>query len=172
MGKNIFDLSADMDALNDLLCDEDTNFDDPQVQQLLEQWSQETTGAFEGKVDNYCALVQTMEARAEIRRAEANRLFTRARSDARNAVRLKETLKYVFEQRGLRKLDTPRFRVGIQANGGKVPLKVDVPADKLPEQFRKMEYSPDNEAIRAALEAGMEIPGCALECRGEALRIK
>jgi hypothetical protein len=57
----------------------------------------------------------------------------------------------------------------IQANGGKAPI-VLLDADAIPDHLVVVERHPNAAAIRAALERGEDVPGCALGERGEGVR--
>jgi hypothetical protein len=60
----------------------------------------------------------------------------------------------------------------IQANGGKLPVVYDAGLDPraLPPEYQRVTVEADGDAIRAALEAGREVPGCVLGARGEGVR--
>jgi hypothetical protein len=42
----------------------------------------------------------------------------------------------------------------LSSNGGVLPLKLTCEVNQLPPQFQRIEVSPDNSAIRPAMEAG------------------
>jgi hypothetical protein len=63
------------------------------------------------------------------------------------------------------------IKASIVKNGGKPPLIISVEPKDLPEDFRKVEYKANNEAIRTALEKGDAVPGAELGERGEHLTI-
>jgi hypothetical protein len=95
-----------------------------------------------------------------------------AETDAALADRLKERLKEAMEATGKLKLDTPRFKLSVAGNGGKQPLEVAVEPTALPQEFQAVEVRANKDAIRAALEAGVTVPGCTLLPRGTGLRIR
>jgi hypothetical protein len=70
------------------------------------------------------------------------------------------------------RIDTARFTVAIQKNGGVQAVDVQVPATKLPEKYQKVTVTADNEALRADLVAGVKVEGAALVARGSHLRIR
>lgn len=173
MGQTLFEISADMQALDELLAECDGQIDSPEVEAILCKWADDVTQNFEDKVDNYAALIKTMQARAEIRKAEADRLRARAKVDENTANSLRQRLQMVFENRGMKKIETARFQIGIAKNGGLQPMDVDeTRIAYFPESCKKIIISPDKEAIRKALESGEEVPGCALRERGTSLRIR
>lgn len=128
------------------------------------------------KVDGYCALIQTLESRAKVRRGEARRLTELARVDENKASRLKSFLLHIFQRHDWKRVDGPRFRATRCRNGGKQPLSVDtnVDLDAIPERFVDVEVVRriNSDAIREALEAGEELDFAELGERGEHIRIK
>ena len=168
----LFAISADMQSLDDLLSEKE-DFNDPEIQKIICAWAEENQGNFDLKVDNYAALIKTMEARASVRRDESKRLANRARIDEDAARSLKDRLKLVFQDRKIKKLETARFCVSIAKNGGLCPLEVDESKIKdLPENCKRIIVEPDKETIRKEIESGKEIVGCKLLERGESLRIR
>lgn len=172
MPQTLFEISADMQALEDLL--DGADFDDPAVQEALAKWSDELSENLQGKVDNYAAFIETLNARAAARKDEANRLDKRAKIDANNADKLKENLKRVLEFRGLKSLDTLRYKVTVAGTGGKQSVECLVKPEDLPADLRTVvpeSYKQNTDAIRAKLLAGEKVPGCRLLEKGTHLRI-
>jgi molybdopterin biosynthesis enzyme len=112
-----------------------------------------------------------MRARADIRKAEAERLARRAQVDEASADWLASRLLAALDSRGMRKVETDRYAVSVVGNGGKAPLLVDgdVPAEFL-KTVTKVE--PDRERIRLAIEAGQDVPFARLGERGKRLAIR
>jgi hypothetical protein len=67
---------------------------------------------------------------------------------------MKAQLKKCLESQNVKKLSLHRFQLTISNNGGVLPLKLPCEVNQLPPQFQRIEVSPDNSAIRQALEAG------------------
>ena len=183
--KRLFDLSDEILALEAQLDDEE--LDDDRRQQLIDAWL-EAQGDAEQKLDNYAAWIESLETSAEQRTYQAERMLRLAQADKHRAKRGKERLQLYFERHGLKKFKTPRFTIGHQANGGKAPLIVPPTWEEdptlAPENFRKVSYSLDKEAIRAALEAVFDgeaereraewlmDAGCKIGERGSSIRIR
>jgi hypothetical protein len=123
----------------------------------------------ERKADNYAAFIVEVEKRAEVRRQEADRLLARSKADESQAAWLRAMLKSVFEQRGIKKLETARFRLGVQGNGGKQPLDI---FGLVPDEFMVAVPQVNREAIRAALEDGRQLEFARLMERGTRLAIR
>jgi hypothetical protein len=90
-----------------------------------------------------------------------------------NAVkRLKDRLQAFFESHDIRKVETPRFRVSLAANGGKLPVVLDCPEENVPEDYTKVRVEVDKTAIREAIEAGRVLDFAHLGERGRHLSIR
>lgn len=179
MGRTLFDISEEYRALDYLLAEQGGDLTSEEVEtyvdSLLEEMGRVRSELAE-KVDGYVTLLAELDARAELRRAESKRLSTRARIDEDHAKYLKERLKDRLTALGFKSLETPRYRVTVAINGGKVPVLVspDWNPDFMREQFynKVVNYELDKDAIRAALEAGEDVAYCELGERGTSLRIK
>lgn len=169
--RTLFSISDDLQRLNDLL---DEVGDDAQQQELIAQWFETLGEERDRKLDGYAALISEMQTRAEVRKAEARRLMELAASDENRARLLKNRLKYFFETHNLKTVETPRYKLQLQRNGGKAPLILDdsIPVTQLPERFQKVSIDADTTAIRAALDAGESLEWARLGERGESMRIK
>ena len=172
MKQTLMDITDDVRALEALLCEEGIDWDSPAVQAIVCDWATESEDAFISKVDNYGALMAEWSHRVDTRKAEAKRMTELARIDENNLKNLKERLKYHLEVIGRTRVETPRFRFTVAKNGGRSPLTVNARVEELPEDCVRTEIKPDNDAIRAKLEAGQAVYGCALGERGTSLRIK
>ena len=119
-------------------------------------------------------MISEIEARAEVRIAEAKRLTELANSDKAKVRLLKERLKWFFALHNLKKVETARYKLSLAANGGKAPLVISdsILATDLPERFSRVTVEPNTTAIREALEAGEELDFARLGERGTSIRIK
>lgn len=167
----LLQITDDMQALDDLLAEVGGDVTDPKVAETVDAWFAELDQNLGAKVDNYAALITSIRARADVRRAESERLAKRAQMDEASADWLAARLLQAFEARGTRKVETDRYAVSVVGNGGKAPLVLtgEVPADWHRE---KVERTPDRERIRLALEAGEALPFASLGERGRRLAIK
>jgi len=172
MTRTLYDITADMREIDNLLTTLDGDISDPAVEEAITEWIAEMDVDLRGKVDGYASYVSELFAKAEARKKEAKRLSTLAKYNENAAKRLKERLLWALQERGINKVETPRYVVNVQAAGGKLALDVQVPGEQLPPRFQKVTVAPDNDAIRAALDAGEEVEGCNLMERGVSLRIR
>jgi Siphovirus Gp157 len=172
----IFQIADEIAALHDLLTECAGEITEAETETAIDQWLADNEQALEKKVDGYCGLIREFEARSEAREIEAKRLMALAGSDANQAKRLKDRLKYFFEICAIKKLDTPRFRLSIQANGGQAPLvfppEWETFPENAPEVFHKREIKLDRAAIREAIRNDEETHGAFLGERGTRLSIR
>jgi hypothetical protein len=172
----LFQIADEISVLHDLLTECGGELPDAEAEAAIDEWLAETNLALEKKMDSYCGLIREFEARSEAREIEAKRLMAIAGADGNEAKRLKARLKAFFEICGLTKLETPRFRVSIQNNGGALPLIVPPawesdPAEA-PEAFQRRVIELDRQAIREAIRNEEETHGACLGERGTQLRIR
>jgi len=170
--QTLFEISQDMQALDDLL--DVADIESPEAQAALAAWAEEVQENLETKVDNYAAYIQTLLARSDARKKEGDRLKKKATADENKAKKLKEHLKTILEFRKVKTVDTLRFKVTVSKAGGKTPVECNVQPQDLPEEFRTevpASYKVNTDAIRAKLEAGEKVDGCRLLERGTYLRV-
>lgn len=107
-------------------------------------------------IDDVLSLVRDIEARAEARKAEADRLKQRAKRDEAVAAWFKGQVLRTMQAEGLKKLETARWRATVAQPGGKPAMEI---VGEIPPEFitEKIEIVPDKEAIRAALESGQTL---------------
>lgn len=172
MTKTLLDIIDDVRALEDLL--DDVDGDISGAEEAVAAFLAENDADLATKVDNYAALIVECEARAALRKSEAKRMADLAKTDEARARWLKQRLQEALDAIGETRVDGPRYRVTVQANGGKAPVCVPDDVDALPAAFvrTKVVRDADKDAIRKALESGADVPGCSLGERGRGVRIK
>jgi hypothetical protein len=134
---------------------------------LLAEWLN-TYGKRKDKLDGYARLIGELEARAKLRREEAQRLSKRAQIDENKAQLLREILLNFFSTQGLKTVETDRYRITLAKNA-KRPLILDENAS-IPEEFLLKE--PDRTLIRSALEKGKSLDFARLGEPTYSIRIK
>lgn len=174
MSRTLIDITSDMQALDELLFEVGGDLTDPRVEETITKWFAELDSDFTVKLDNYAALITTLQGRAKLRADEAARLAQRSKIDQNSADWLKLRMKAAIEARGMKKVETDRYTITIAANGGKVPIDVHDPNAVPRELCRHIPetWIPDSDMIRAKLESGAEVPGAVLMARGSHIRIK
>jgi len=108
-------------------------------------------------IDDVLSLVRDIEARAEARKAEADRLKQRAKRDEAVAAWFKSQVLRTMQAEGLKKLETARWRATVAQPGGKPAMEI---VDAIPEDFYRevVTREIDKDKIRAALESGQTLP--------------
>lgn len=147
--------------------------DSPEAEAAFREHASALAEAFDSKADDYAALIRVCETRSEARRHEAARMKALADSDEVLSSRLRETMRAAMEATGRVRVDTPRFRLAVRTNGGKIPVVIEDEA-ALPAEFAVpvVTVRPDRDAIRSALEAGKPVAGARLGQRGTRLDIQ
>lgn len=156
-GKSLHLLTAQLEDLDELIDSIEGEEIAPELEVAVQQLLQQRDGTYEQwltKVDNYCAAITNCYALSKQRKAEAERLNKLAATDSKRLEWMKQQLKICLESQGVKKLSLHRFNLTISNNGGVLPLKLVCEVEELPPQFQRIEVSPDNWAIRQALEAG------------------
>jgi hypothetical protein len=164
-----FELAQIADAFDRLEAEEGT---DSEVLEAVERYFGDLLELRDEKINRYVAFMREREARAKIRREEAARLAELARVDERKVDRLKSRLLAWMEGSGITKFETAHYKLSVSQNGGVVPLTITVDPEDLPKAFQKVEVKADTDALRKALEAGLDVPGASLGVRGTHLRIR
>ena len=154
--------------LETALKESEGDINDDRVQALMSTFTDNyLQDKLEEKTDNYCQFIQELYARSEMRRKEGNRLLARAKIDENVASSLKERLILVMNNCQIKKMDTKRFRVSVcSASKGGIFIN-----DFVPESYMKITAEPDKKKIRAAIEAGEEIPFASIAPPAQYLRI-
>ena len=174
MARTLYEIGTDLEALEAILLEHGGDITDPAVAAAVTAWESELEQNITGKVESYCRLIADIEARAEAREREAARLSYLAKADGKAATALRERLRFVFEAKGLKPVQTDNFRVSLAKKGGKAPLDLRVGIDELPGWAVRSEtvLSPDKDAIRARLDAGEILSFAALMERGNYISIR
>lgn len=176
MNKSLWEISADMQALDELLFEADGEISDEEMEAAIDAWLQENADNLTQKLDGYCAVIAEREALAELRVREGRRLIALANSDLHKTTALRLRLKSFFEAHGMTKYETGRHKFTVAKNGGQQPIIIQpdwlVEPARAPERFHKVTIELDKDAIRSALLAGEEVEACVLDERGTHLRIK
>ena len=170
--ETLYSISEDLAALEELLIETGGEVSAGVAEAAIDSWFEELGARRDAKVDSYCALIRNLEARATSRKAEAARLSDRARIDTNAIERLKSRLLFFFDKHSMRSLETARFRISAQANGGVQPLAITQPAESLPDEFVELRREPLKGLIREMLEAGETLPFAELLPRGRSIRIR
>ena len=171
MNQTLLDITEDLRSLDALLAESGGEITED-TEATLDAWFAEIETNLAAKVDNYCALISEIEARAEVRKAEAKRLADRAKIDENVADALRERLRFVWESRKLPKTQTARYTVSLAKVGGKPKLDLRVGVEDLPAWAIVTKAEANTEAIRARLDAGETLDFASLMERGTRISIR
>lgn len=163
---NLFELTAELQHIQQLMLSADGD----ELPQELVDWLDVTQEGFDRKVEGYCSVIGELEAVMEARRKEAVRLDALADLARNKADRMKVALKEAMLKLETPKLETLKYKVWVQAAGGKQPIQIE--ESDVPDEFKKTQLVTDKDAIRCALEDGKQLPFAQLLPRGMTLRIK
>lgn len=129
-------------------------------------------GELQVKAQSVACFIRNLEATGEqIKQAEAA-MAARRKALENRAARIKDYLLASMLVAGVQKIECPLFRMSVRDN----PPAVEVyePA-RIPQQYMRQPEppppAPDKTAIKEALKAGQEVPGCKLTT-GKRLEIR
>ena len=171
----LYELTGAFLELMDMLQDEDC--DETCIMDTLESIEFE----IEDKADEYAKIIKSLESNVEGLSKEVDRLTARKKTYENRIKWLKQNLEMCMRETGKRKFTTDLFSFGIQKNGGKRKLIIDVDIENVPKQYRiKQPDAIDGDSIREYLkENGLEGQDGSLNCdfahlepQGESLRIR
>lgn len=153
----LFDIAAEYRAAAEKLADLD--LDDQTLADTLESIG----GDLQVKATNTAKVALSLESMAaQIKDAEAQ-MKRRREAMERRAAGIRRYLHDGMLAAGVQRIETPWFRLSIKTN----PPAVEVfDASMVPVEFTKIPEppppAPDKTAIKAAIKAGIEVPGCRM----------
>lgn len=128
-------------------------------------------GQIEVKAVNIANLIKSIEAEAEIIKAEEKRLSQRRKSRENVVINVKQYLQETMATLGIEMIKTPTRNISIQNNPPAVQI---IDEDEIPGKFLTLipeHYEVNKKLISEALKAGEEVKGAELS-RGRSLRIR
>lgn len=162
----LYDIALEYRDTADKLADLD--LDEQTIADTLESMS----GELEAKATNTAFVIRNIEAHAAaIKEAEAG-MAARRKAAENRAARLKDYLLANLLVAGVQKVECPYFKLAVRDN----PPAVEIYEPGLiPAEFMKTPPPPpasaDKTAIKEAIKAGQDVPGCKLT-QGKRLEIK
>lgn len=162
----LFEIAKEYRNITDVLMDAGVD------EQTLTDTLEAEAWPLELKAQNYGFVIRNLESTAaSIKEAEAA-MSARRKALEKRAMHLQERLKTGMEIAGVQELSCPYFAIKIKKN----PPAIDVWDEKqVPEKYLVQATPPppsiDKKAIKADIEAGIEVPG-AMKVQGTRLEIK
>lgn len=160
----LYDITGRMFELLSIADDEDI---EPEV---FKDTLEGLEGEYDDKIEAYCKAIKNMESDAKAFDDESKRLKAKKEKLEHNIDRMKKTVFESLKLMDKRSAGGKVLKASIQINGGRLPLVVE--EEKVPFEFQKVKTEPNNDAIRDALDAGVELDFAHYGERGESLRIK
>lgn len=164
---NLYDLTGEVLELQQLL-----ESGDVVDQELLQNVLTDTTADYDAKLESYAMVIKNISADVESIDTEVKRLNARKKALQNNIDALKNRMYESMKAVGKTKVKGELFTVSIQANGGKLPVIVDVDTSALPDELVKIVESPDLDAIAQYIERNPDTNYAHFGDRGEGLRIR
>lgn len=163
---NIFEMRSAYNQVLQMMYDEECD------EQTIIDTLDAIEDAFEDKANGYAMIIRNNEADIKAIKEEETRLRNRRKALENKTERMKQNLFDAMKDIGKPKFKTALFSFGIQKNGGKRPLVLDVEAGMLPAYYREIEYKVNNDRLRESLGDAESNQWCHLEEQGESLRIR
>ena len=129
--------------------------------------------AIKTKAEGAALFVKTLEADSKMLESVINELQSKKKAIDNKAKNFKEYVKLNLEKMGLDKLEAGIYKFAIQKNGGKQPITLILPPEKIDSKYHKITIDIDKEAILADFEeTGVVTAGVVIEERGTHLRVR
>ncbi len=140
--------------------------------QTLEDTLESLSGDLEVKATNTAMMIRNIEASAIAIKEAETQMAARRKALENRAARIKDYVLAQMMVAGIEKIECPYFKLAVRTN----PPAVEVFEPGLvPSEFMKTPEppppAPDKTAIKEALKAGKDVPGCTLT-HGMRLEIK
>ncbi len=171
----LFDLLAEHAALLDLLSERDGELHDEETAAVVvDAWFADIAAEEGKKLDSIVGVIRTLEAEAAAANAEMCRWMQREIVRKNAIKRIKDRVKLYLEVTGRRKVTTSDGRpISVCVNGGKSPLTILPGTDpaELPPGYQRVKVDFNTDAIRYAIENGVDLTFARLEPRGTHIRV-
>lgn len=127
-------------------------------------------GELDAKSAGYVSVIQQLEMEQEKAKELKNKYAAVEKFRELAIKRMKGRLLMAMDALDLKEMPAGDFKIKVQNNGGKQPVKID--EELVPDNFRKVVLEIDKDKIRKALESGEELSFAHLEERGRHISIK
>lgn len=167
--KSLAVLVDDQLALDNLLLEVAGDITNPETEEIVHNWISEVKSGIATKVDSYEFKQEAIKSQIEKFKSRAEMFTAAARALANLSESLKDRLKFAMLELDATELNGNLFRYKLSNSKPTVQIYDE---SKLPKKFLKSKttYSPDKEAIKAAIDAGEPVSGACLEM-GFTLRV-
>lgn len=164
----LYELTQDYAMLEEMFDDEEVD------EETLLDTLEGIEGEYNDKMEAYCKIIKNYEALAKAKKEEADRLSKQAKSINKRIKWMKNTMMNSLRAAGKTEAGGTILKCKITKNGGQLPLILaeDIDVDSLPDEYKRVETSVNNESVRKALSEGVKLDFAELGERGESLRIR
>jgi len=154
MSHDLFDLAAESRELLNKLSDLD--LDDQTILDTLEA----ETGELQSRATNIVAAARNLDTLAAAIREQEQRMAQRRQAIEKRAERIRNSVRDAMDVAGIKKIESPWFVVAVRENPPSVVVEDE---RQVPMMFMR-EPPPvvDKAAVKAAMQAGTDVPGCKL----------
>ena len=176
--RTLFAITADLAALDQLLEERGGDVSDPAVLAAVESWYADLAAEEAAKLDGWCNWVRQLDMEAHAARVESAEYAKRAQAREATLRWAKARMLDHLLATGRTKAVTASGRtVAVQQNGGVLPLECstftqDHLANEVDPRFVLTTLAIDTAAVRAAVDAGEQLPFARYGERGFQLRIR
>lgn len=160
---NVYELKASFKQIQDAI--EDGNDDLEDILNTLDE-------AIEDKADGYACIIANIDSDIEGIKTAENRLKEKRKRLENERDRLKQSLFTAMKETGKTKFKTKLFNFSIVKNGGNAPVIVNVPTERLADEFVIVDEKPNLKAIAEYITKTGDVSFAKFGERGESLRIK
>jgi len=174
--RSLYKIGMDLNAIDDIMQGLGGDVSDEEVDQVITAWMTENQDRLGDKIDGYCNMIEFFMDRATRRNERAKQMAALAKSDITHSKRLIDRILEFMVTHSIEKIETDVRKVTTPNVGGKQVLLLDkgviVENYWASHQKRTEVIRPDNDAIRADIEVGKEVPYAEILPRGKRLSIK
>lgn len=165
---NLYSLKKEFSDLSSML---DNAGSDEEAVQAIQNTMEGISGTYEDIVEDACKLIRNIESDYSAIEEEIDRLKKRIASKQKQVSSVKTALRDLFLLSGKDKLKTPLFTLSIVIGSKRVEITDQA---KLPDDYVRVKTTtePDKVAIKAAIDAGIEVEGAIIVIGEPSLRIK
>ena len=160
---NLYEMTSQMIGLKRLIDDGEMD------EQALADTLDGLEGDLKVKAENLLGYVANVGSDVDAIDAEIKRLTGRKKVMVNNQNRLREYLRYNMDVGGIDKIECPLFTITLR-KATQVVSVGDI--EQLPDEYIRTTVAPDKVAIKAALKAGIDVPGCEFQEGKRGLMIK
>ncbi len=169
--KTLLNIADDVRALATLIDDLEGGEIDAELGHVLDGWFAQIGEERDRKLSAYHGLCRYYTLLVSGAKEERERLDMLVHSREAKLKGLKDRLALFFGMTGIKKFEGMSGNLTLCNNGGLQPLEVKPIPEELDRRFQRIRVEAHTDAIREALKAGEDIPGCRLLPRGQHIRI-